>query len=497
MPRKKGMKLDQALKLYIALYFLCFGLTWMISVPMLIHVTPESECLLFVSPYVKYGPSAACNFVGFAPIAVALATAVLIVLHMMQLRSLKSFLRQPGPHQSSNYHQRPTHIFWRLVMFHGIVTLGVLVIASIVTAGYVTSCENLYQLTRNTVRKRVDLEKFGGGNARQESYDVFADDRSINRYTGNYRDSYGQNAYEHQITCRNILTDPEYHRKLRENHAKDPNYSRALYGNFYIGDQYADVGDIRYLTYRNNTILEMAIAGSWISFAIWLIILILMIKERHHIKAHLTDESMWGSEFGGASRRSMGSRMSNQSFDKQSRYSNQSGSRYSRSRHYDPNGSYVKQPGVEPPLATSQLASTILPPSNQANQSSLMNYFGGGMKQPEDEVVDVDAAINDHPDLDNPIQMQMQMQDHPDSSYFDVPEDNSFESNFPIPVAMDQSDGHDPLPLGDEVSMGVISRDSENMSRNEMNQHSQPMPMPNPNRVQGRRGGRRSAGPLH
>ena len=52
------MKLDQALKLYIALYFLCFGLTWMISVPMLIHVTPESECLLFVSPYVKYGPSA-------------------------------------------------------------------------------------------------------------------------------------------------------------------------------------------------------------------------------------------------------------------------------------------------------------------------------------------------------------------------------------------------------------------------------------------------------
>ena len=245
------------------------------------------------------------------------------------------------------------------------------------------------------------------------------------------------------------------------------------------------MGDIRYLTYRNNTILEMAIAGSWISFAIWLIILILMIKERHHIKAHLTDESMWGSEFGGASRRSMGSRMSNQSFDKQSRYSNQSGSRYSRSRHYDPNGSYVKQPGVEPPLATSQLASTILPPSNQANQSSLMNYFGGGMKQPEDEVVDVDAAINDHPDLDNPIQMQMQMQDHPDSSYFDVPEDNSFESNFPIPVAMDQSDGHDPLPLGDEVSMGVISRDSENMSRNEMNQHSQPMPMPNPNRVQG------------
>ena len=75
-----------------------------------------------------------------------------------------------------------------------------------------------------------------------------------------------------------------------------------------------------------------------------------MVKERHHLKAHLTDESMWGSEFGGASRRSVGSRMSNQSFDKydwfslktpqaqnifyrmSGHYSNQSESRYSHRR---------------------------------------------------------------------------------------------------------------------------------------------------------------------
>jgi hypothetical protein len=56
--RRKGMKLDQALKLYIALYCFCFLLTWLISVPMLIHVTPQSECLLFVTPYVKYGSPA-------------------------------------------------------------------------------------------------------------------------------------------------------------------------------------------------------------------------------------------------------------------------------------------------------------------------------------------------------------------------------------------------------------------------------------------------------
>ena len=58
MPRKKGMKLDQALKLYIVLYCICFLLTWLVSVPMLIHVVPKSECLLFVDHYINYGPSA-------------------------------------------------------------------------------------------------------------------------------------------------------------------------------------------------------------------------------------------------------------------------------------------------------------------------------------------------------------------------------------------------------------------------------------------------------
>ena len=56
-----GMRLDSALKLYVGLYVVCFLLTWLVSVPMLIMVTPQSECLLFVTPYVRYG-SAASEF---------------------------------------------------------------------------------------------------------------------------------------------------------------------------------------------------------------------------------------------------------------------------------------------------------------------------------------------------------------------------------------------------------------------------------------------------
>ena len=52
------MRLDNALKLYIGLYVVCFLFTWLVSVPMLIMVTPQSECLLFVTPYVRYGSAA-------------------------------------------------------------------------------------------------------------------------------------------------------------------------------------------------------------------------------------------------------------------------------------------------------------------------------------------------------------------------------------------------------------------------------------------------------
>lgn len=52
------MRLDTSLKLYMVLYVLCFALTWLVSVPMLVHVMPRSECLLFVDRWMKYGPPA-------------------------------------------------------------------------------------------------------------------------------------------------------------------------------------------------------------------------------------------------------------------------------------------------------------------------------------------------------------------------------------------------------------------------------------------------------
>ncbi len=55
-----------------------------------------------------------CYFAGVVPLLVGVAAIILFLLHAIQLRSLYAYLRKRTPH-SSEYHNRPTHIFWRMV----------------------------------------------------------------------------------------------------------------------------------------------------------------------------------------------------------------------------------------------------------------------------------------------------------------------------------------------------------------------------------------------
>ncbi len=65
------------------------------------------------------------------------------------------------------------------------------------------------------------------------------------------------------------------------------NVHYSYYG-FWYGDDVADVGNIHYLAYRDNLILELCLSGAWISFVVWIAILVLMLKERHHLKVQFT-----------------------------------------------------------------------------------------------------------------------------------------------------------------------------------------------------------------
>ena len=63
-----------------------------------------------------------------------------------------------------------------------------------------------------------DRHQFDGGSTSKSSLH--------RRYTNNNRDTYGRSTYEYGITCRNILTDPENHAQLKQNHAKNPNFRK-------------------------------------------------------------------------------------------------------------------------------------------------------------------------------------------------------------------------------------------------------------------------------
>jgi hypothetical protein len=149
------MKLDQALKLYIGLYCLCFMFSWFVSIPMIIHVSRDGECLLFVSPYITYGPAAGCWISGLGFIAVAVAAMICFVLHVMQLNSLKKYLRQPGPHSSKDYHSPPTRVFWPMV-----------------SKFYFT---NIYILPKQIYERNIIEDKSAVGNIKK-CYQIFDDD---------------------------------------------------------------------------------------------------------------------------------------------------------------------------------------------------------------------------------------------------------------------------------------------------------------------------------
>ena len=118
----KPMKLEGALKLYIALYFIAFIATFLMSVPMLMHVVPKSECLLFVqSSYDQnrkftYGSPGGCYAAGMLPLVVAVGAVGLMFVQYLQLTKLRDHLRNPEM-SSDEYRYNCKKMFWKMVSY--------------------------------------------------------------------------------------------------------------------------------------------------------------------------------------------------------------------------------------------------------------------------------------------------------------------------------------------------------------------------------------------
>jgi len=313
--KMKPMKLEGALKLYMVLYSLAFLFTFMMSVPMLKHVMPKSECLLFVQQSFTdkfvYGNPGGCMATGILPLVVALGALGLIFFQWLQLRKLNTHLANPKI-SSDEYRANTRTTFWRMIIVHCVVGGLVVIIAFLLTAGYVVTCRSIYLVVEKELRARI-LHTPNSNRAQQQIHENFASDNALLYYTGNNYNSLGQNRHLNSITCRSLLTDSQNHYTLKLNHKNNEFY--AQYWNFWNNDnQFSDVGNFEQMTFTDNMTLEVCLAGAWISSVLWLVILVLVLKERHHMRAHLTEESMWGggSEYGQGSVRSGRSRKTSQ-----------------------------------------------------------------------------------------------------------------------------------------------------------------------------------------
>jgi len=317
----KPMKLEGALKLYMALYFLAFLFTFLMSIPMLKHVLPKNECLLFVEethakgkPSFQYGNPGGCMAAGFLPLLVCVGALGLMFVQWLQLRKLNKHLDNPKV-SSDEYRAEARATFWKMIWFHCGIGSIVLIVAFILTAGYTITCRNMYLVVERNLRATIHHTP-NINQGQTKVYETFADQAQILRYNTRNTDVLGRNKADLSITCRSLLTDSRNTFSLLENQADNNQYAQyyGFWNNQGSGQSnnafLADVGNFEHKTSTDNLLLEVSMAGAWISTLIWVIILLLMIKERHHLRAHLTDESMWGggSEYGPGSVRSGRSR---------------------------------------------------------------------------------------------------------------------------------------------------------------------------------------------
>jgi len=266
------VELRKCLITLVALYVFAVLFALVASVPMIMHVYPQSECLLFSSENnskLYYGHWASCNIVGYVFLFVAAGAVYLIARAWMELRRMK------GHHPEGPYVEEkiPSHI----LTVHVAVSCLALLLTVVTTAGYVSACNNLHSGVRNQVRNKLNIDPY---NTRGEEIKTkFEDDYKFHRYTNRYGNAFGSEFYTIRITCRSILTDPEIHQKLHDSH--NELHSR-YYGYWYGQDLFAY--DSQYEASKTNSMVEATLAGSWLCVIFWLGGLVLIVVQKYVIR---------------------------------------------------------------------------------------------------------------------------------------------------------------------------------------------------------------------
>lgn len=270
------MALFEADKVMIRLMILygcavVFG--FLASVPMIYHVSPISECLLFSTVgrggNLFYGHYAICNFVAYVFLFVILGAIYLFFKCMLERG------RRKGHAKAGKFEDQ--HVPKVILTLHVAVTCMAFLLTIIVTSGYISACNNLDEIVSRNVKDKLTPDPYGTRG--EELKTVYEDDYKFHRYTNRYGNAWGAQFYTISVTCRSIFTDPEIYTKLHNTHYEQQS---RYYGYWYGLD--LNALDPQAKATETNALIEASLAGSWLCFGTLLAGLILMIIQRVVLK---------------------------------------------------------------------------------------------------------------------------------------------------------------------------------------------------------------------
>ena len=164
-----------------------------------------------------------------------------------------------------------------IIQGHVVLTVAICILTVATTSGYGIACSNIWDKMEGSLRAKLsqDPKKLSG----EKIDERFDHDNQFWRYTAEIKNPYGQNLYALRMTCRTMLTDPQVHQELHDNHVDNFN---NYYGYWYEKDLFGY--NSRQQATLQNSLIEATLAGGWVSVLLWVGSIVFILIQRFYIR---------------------------------------------------------------------------------------------------------------------------------------------------------------------------------------------------------------------
>jgi len=244
------------------------ALTW--------HVDPFSECILFSHNFggkLYYGHEAICETIAYLYLGCVIGAIVMFYITFKHRREFLHFFNSGNFTKS----EQLLTVNQPIIQGHVVLTVAICILTVATTSGYGIACNNIGEKMEGSLRSKLsqDPNKLSG----EKIDERFDHDNQFWRYTAEIKNPYGQNLYAVRMTCRTVLTDPQVHQELHDNHVD--NYNN-YYGYWYEKDLFGY--NSRQQATLQNALIEATLAGGWVSVLLWVGSIVFILIQRFYIR---------------------------------------------------------------------------------------------------------------------------------------------------------------------------------------------------------------------